>query len=358
MISPRFIERHLVRRSWLSGVLYPFSRVYSTAACLRRNFLAPKSFRVPCRVVSVGNVCAGGTGKTPFTIALAREMLARGMRPGISHRGYKGRFEREPHVISHGEGPLFDASTCGDEAFLLASSLPGIPVVAGATRSAAIMLLLSEHKDLDLVIIDDGFQHQKVHRDLDIVCFSASIGIGNGYVIPAGLLREPLNVIKPWHLLVINHKHPGGDNQELMDNIRVFSKDIHHLGFEVEGWVDANGKAVEPILENPCALISAIADPASFEALARSTGFNVAKHFRFPDHYHFGDKHAIRRVTRECARLQVRRLVCTSKDMTKLRDIPALQDMLLCMEAGLHPRAGGAFWDLLEKRIARAGISG
>ncbi len=241
---------------------------------------------------------------------------------------------------------------------MLAASLPGIPVVAGANRTASIKLLMAEYKDLDLIILDDGFQHLKVRRDLDIVCFSAESGIGNGWVIPSGYLREPLNALKPWQMLVINHKHPQKQDNGLEAILKGFSRDLHRCEFQVSGWKDSEGRAIEPDPSASYTLVSGIADPVSFEKLVRSTGMKIVNHYAFPDHYPFRDRSQIQSILDRCRNQKGEKLICTAKDMVKLKDIPELRDMIIAMDIQLTPRAQDPLWKAIADRIKYARISG
>lgn len=176
----------LVPASWLFGATVALRRA-------RRRAAVPRRFPVPVWVV--GNLVVGGTGKTPLTLWIARWARRRGLRPGIVLRGYGGR-TRAP-VRVH---PDADPAEVGDEALLLARR-SGAPVVAGADRVAAVECLLREGP-VDLVLSDDGLQHYRLHRDLEIVVFDGRRGAGNGRLLPAGPLREPLRRLRAVDLVV------------------------------------------------------------------------------------------------------------------------------------------------------------
>ena len=180
-------------------LLAPLGWLFGSAVRLRnsaydRGLLAVRHLPVP--VVSVGNLIVGGTGKTPLVAALARRLAARGRRPAVVLRGYGGRNARRPGgpalVVSEGNSGhlLADEDQAGDEALLLATSLPSVPVVVSARRYHGGMQAITTC-GADLVILDDGFQHRALHRDLDLVALDATAPLGNGRLLPAGLLREP-----------------------------------------------------------------------------------------------------------------------------------------------------------------------
>jgi tetraacyldisaccharide 4'-kinase len=171
----------------LTAPLVPLSVAFHSAVALRRTLyrrgiLRAERLRVP--IVVVGNVTVGGSGKTPLTIALARALVERGWRPGVVSRGYGGAV-RSPRAVDVGSTP----DEVGDEPVLLART--GLPVWVGRDRPAAARALLAVHPDRNVIIADDGLQHYAMARTLEIVVIDASRGLGNGFMLPAGPLREP-----------------------------------------------------------------------------------------------------------------------------------------------------------------------
>lgn len=326
----KIIETHLLKRSLLSYALYPVGLLYQLAQLVHRNIYTKSAYTAPVKVISIGNIVSGGSGKTPLTIALACLLQDRGVKVAVSHRGYKGGFEHIPTIISEGEEVLYPASQTGDEAFLIASELPGIPVVVGRNRKAAIELLLTRFPATEVVIMDDALQHIKVHRDLDIVSFSVETGIGNGFVLPAGYLREPLSAIPSNSLVVINRR-----SDTLTE--APWSKVLTRKGIKVfgssstaTGCIDAQGnrKELKSLKGKSLILISGIANPASFEHTVNHLGLPASKHLAFPDH------HAFVSFTPEQKELLTKAevILCTRKDIMKLAEHRELVDRLLALE--------------------------
>ncbi len=157
------------------------------------------------KVICLGNITLGGTGKTPATIALAEEAKKRGFKPCILTRGYKGR-AKGPCFVSRGEGPLLDEYQAGDEALLMAEKLKGIPIVKGKDRYEAGLFALSSLPLAlcpDLFILDDGFQHWGLFRDKDILLIDSINPFGNRRLLPLGSLREPIGAINRADIIVI-----------------------------------------------------------------------------------------------------------------------------------------------------------
>ena len=308
----------------------------------------PKKYRAQCKVISIGNLSSGGSGKTPITIALAKELQARGLNVVVSHRGYKGESEFGTVLVSDGSKVFKDAHTAGDEAYLIATSLSGIPVFAGRDRAAVLSKAQSMFPATDVVILDDAFQHIKVYRDIDVVVFDTAIGLGNGFVLPAGYLREPLTAITKDCIIVFHHKPiskdiPANELESKFEgclHYHVFSKAEKLCGVEI----------LEPkqLLGKKIALISAIAHPKSFEDSVLALGLSFEEHYRFPDHYAYLDLGRL-----EDIRIENRDyLVCTSKDAGKLQVYPEFRKKLLAlqMETSLPE-------PFVESIIQRLGIS-
>lgn len=181
--------------SRLRILMAPFSIPYKAAAWLRRQ-LYVRGFatarKLPCPVISVGNITTGGTGKTPMTIHIAGMLRQRGFSPMVVSRGYRGKASGTGGIVSDGERKMMDAGEAGDEPFMIALSLRGVPVVVGKNRYRAAMQAIEELSP-DVVVLDDGFQHFQLARDLDIVLLDSSQPLGNGFLLPAGPLREPVS---------------------------------------------------------------------------------------------------------------------------------------------------------------------
>ncbi len=170
----------------------PWQLFYGALLARRRRRARASAERLPVPVVSLGNLHWGGGGKTPFTAAVAGDLAARGLAVAIVSRGYR-RTSRGPLVVSLGAGPRVAWSAAGDEPFLLAQALPGVAVAVGEQRVAAARLLLRELPHTpDLFLLDDGFSHVALARDIDLLLFPAADPFAGGRLAPAGRLREPL----------------------------------------------------------------------------------------------------------------------------------------------------------------------
>ena len=195
------LERHWYGTTPLSFVLFPLSLVFLAAVSLRRLLYrlgVLRAVKIPVPVVVVGNITVGGTGKTPLVLWLVGFLRARGMQPGIVSRGYGGT-NRAPRPVT----PASDAAVYGDEAVML-SQCCNAPVWVGADRVAAARALLAASPGCDVIVSDDGLQHYRLGRDMEIIVVDGRRGIGNGRMLPAGPLREPATRLASADAIIVN----------------------------------------------------------------------------------------------------------------------------------------------------------
>jgi tetraacyldisaccharide 4'-kinase len=193
--------------------------LYYLGYSIKKHYTLRNQKRLPHKVLSIGNITLGGTGKTPATIALAKEAKRRGFRPCILTRGYRGR-TKGPCFVSKGGGPLLDEYQAGDESILMAEKSKGIPVIKGKDRYKAGMFALNSLPlglCPDLFILDDGFQHWRLHRDKDILLIDSTNPFGNKKIVPLGSLREPLGALSRANIIVLTKTY-AIRNQESISN--------------------------------------------------------------------------------------------------------------------------------------------
>ncbi len=185
-------------------ILSPLSLAYGAGVRLRLFLYGAgilKTKRLPCAVISVGNITAGGTGKTPVTMHIAELLKKRGRRVAILSRGYKRR-SKGVCVVSDGKDILLDPLQAGDEPYLMALRLPGVPVIVGEDRVKAGEYLIKRFSP-ECIVLDDGFQHVRLSRDLNILLVDSKTGLGNDQLLPGGILREPSGGIGRADLILV-----------------------------------------------------------------------------------------------------------------------------------------------------------
>ena len=192
----------------LRFLLIPLSWLY-TASVQLRNILYTrgvfKARRLPCRVISVGNIVVGGTGKTPAVIVIAEHLQREGMRVAILLRGYKRRVREKVTIVSDGEKVCASPIESGDEADMMAKRLSGVPIIVGKCRYLTGQVALERFK-VDVLLLDDGFQHRQLARDVDILTIPATHPFGSPKkLLPAGTLREPPTALRRANLILLTH---------------------------------------------------------------------------------------------------------------------------------------------------------
>lgn len=257
------------------------------------------SYKLNCKVISVGNITLGGTGKTPFVEILARHLFEKGCKVAILSRGYKG----------------------GDEAYLLRKNLgESIPILVGRDR----IRNAKKAKELynpDTIILDDGFQHWKLFRDLDIVLIDVRNPFGNNYLIPRGILREPLSSLKRAKIVVLTKI-----NKE--ENVSLISKRIKEINPKIEifkakylpqDFIDISEKQYQLsfIKEKRICLLCGIGEPEFFEFTLKNLGAELVLKFIFSDHYVYKERD-IERIINSCIENNVKIIVTTQKDNIRL----------------------------------------
>jgi tetraacyldisaccharide 4'-kinase len=272
------LERHWQRRGALAWLLAPASLAFGAAVGARRLAyalgLVPRH-RAGVPVIVVGNLVAGGTGKTPLVLWIAAHLRARGRRPGIVARGWGGRAPGPRQVH-----PASDPAEAGDEAVLLARR-GGCPVWVGRERIAAVRALLAHHPHCDTIVCDDGLQHYALAREIEI-CVVDARGFGNGFLLPAGPLREPPSRLGTVDALV---EHGAVAPLAVPSRVRRFAMRLE--GAEFVRLADAREvRAASAFRGARVHAVAGIGDPARFFAQLAGLGLEVIAH-PFPDHHPF-----------------------------------------------------------------------
>lgn len=311
-------------------------------------FLALKNQkRLPFRVISIGNITLGGTGKTPAAIAVAEEAKKRGFRPVILTRGYKGTAQG-PCYVTKGDKPLLTAEQAGDEPLLMAERLTEVPIVKGSDRYEAGMfaieagngqepgkedqaISLSSSADSPTVfILDDGFQHWKLFRDRDIVLIDSRNPFGNRKLFPAGRLREPLTALNRADVIMITKAER--EDAGLAAEIRKYNKhapiffSVHRVVAVRSG--SGEKKSPDCLRGMKVFCFCGLADPESFGNSVAASGAEVAGMKAYRDH-HLYCQQDVAEIVKECGSSGASWIITTEKDFVKLRNLDLPENILI-----------------------------
>jgi tetraacyldisaccharide 4'-kinase len=307
------------RSFWAKTALTLPAAAYGLAVRLRnawydRNGAAK---RAPLRVISVGNLAVGGTGKTPLVAWLARRLYAAGHAPAIVSRGYGGTAGTGPLVVSTGSGPRVNARTCGDEPHVLARSLRGVIVVVGSDRLEGARAAAAA--GAGAVILDDGFQHRRLARDLDIVVLDGRAPFDGGSLLPKGRLRESPRALLRAHVVVLTRLRENDPAREAIEavNAQGFRGTIVRAGHRRTGFRDAKG--LECAAPSRAYAFCGIGDPDLFYADLEDAGVIIVSFRAFRDHQPYTVA-VWKEMAQEAAAMHVP-LVTTDKDFSRLEPI-------------------------------------
>lgn len=281
--------KHWTSRGPVAWLLWPASLVFGLLAWLRRALTPGQDVGIP--VIIVGNITVGGSGKTPLVLWIAEFLRSKGWHPAIVSRGYGGRVEA-PRAATIAD----EARDVGDEPIVLARR-SGCPVWVGADRVAVIGALRAAHPEVDIVVLDDGLQHYRLRRDLEIAVLDAR-GLGNGFLLPAGPLREPPSRLRSVHAVVSHGAQAGGFAMSLE------GAELHRMTDAGDRW-PASAFAGQKVHA-----VAGIGDPNRFFLHLGRLGLRVQPH-PFPDHHaftahelEFGDEAPVMMTEKDAVKLR------------------------------------------------------
>ncbi len=267
------IRRGWQHPGWINRWLYPLSLIYAGLMWLRRRAYQLgicQRHKLPVPLVVVGNISVGGTGKTPLVIELVEHFKSRERKPGVVVRGYRGRSTSWPRLVTEG----VSAEQVGDEPVLIFRRCR-VPVMAGPDRLRSARLLVGDAHGCDIIISDDGFQHLEMARDLDIVVIDGERRFGNGWCLPAGPLREPLNALARAGIVIVNGEPEAGE--------------LHTMKMHIDHAVPLHGKQTRALREfagQPVHAVAGIGNPGRFFRQLQAHGIDLMPH-EYPDHHRF-----------------------------------------------------------------------
>lgn len=303
----------------------PISPLYSALMKTREKLYHIGVFRqqpLAVPVISIGNLVLGGSGKTPTVQHIAKLLLKEGYHPAIVSRGYGGKAKEAVNIVSDGDNIFLSPALAGDEPNMLARSLPGVPVLTGRRRMLPCRHSIDRFNS-DVIILDDGFQHLAVKRNLDIVLFDSSALAGNSRVFPGGPLREPISALNRCHGFLLTGQNFS--NQERADKFsnllqqRFPDKPVFKSSVESYKLIAPNGtvskKGTSKIFFGFCG----IANPSRFEKSLASLGIQLAAFQALKDHASYSQG-LVEHLCENAAKCGAKNLVTTEKDFVKLQN--------------------------------------
>ncbi len=340
-------ERKGLVPSLLRGGLWCLSGIYSASVAFRNFAFDQGWFRcyyppVPL-VISVGNIVAGGTGKTPVTLMIAEE-LQKEFTVAILSRGYRAQAEKfsAPVLLSRGQGTLHPATFCGDEPYLLAQRLPKVIVIVGKNRyqSSNMAARIGAH----VIIMDDGMQHRRIARDLEVVVIDVRDPYGQGYYLPRGLLREGISSLSRADLIILNHAEDRDNYTKVKREISEHtSAPIVATKMEVVTVFDIDNQSFPGIEGKKVGMFCGIAHPDYFRKTLQDMKVEVVGEYLMADHESVQANQLIQ-FSNTCKAKGAKFLICTEKDRVKISNSLGLSLPILWVQTSLSILEGQEHW--------------
>lgn len=312
-------------------LLVALSRLYGLVVGIRARLFKTRilgSKRLPCYVISIGNIVAGGSGKTPMAIHMAELVKALGFKPVVVSRGYRGKLESMGGIVGTGDQVLLGPDDAGDEPFMMAGRR-SFPVVVGKDRYKAGLAAINAFNP-DVIILDDGFQHLKLQRDLDVVLVDAKHPLGNGRLLPAGRLRESPRVIQGRGDIIVftrcdkhSRDSTGAGGEPILPLIagkpvfRTCHTSVLYCYKRAGRDLENRGDTLEGLSGKTALLFSGISDNPGFKTSVEDIGVSVKAHLEFRDH-HLYKSEDIARISGVAREMGVEVLITTEKDYARL----------------------------------------
>ena len=322
---------------------YLLSKIYGLIVSLRvflyhRGVLESHSLKHP--VISVGNLTVGGTGKTPLVAFLAQVLKKAGYQPVILSRGYKGKNKSPVLPVSDGQEVLCGPGECGDEPYLLARMLEGVPVVVGKSRYQAGRWMEDRHPNL-IYLLDDGYQHLQLKRNLNILVLDATDPFGGHRLLPAGRLREPVKGVARADAVVITRSHIAFETGKLEEQIRRWNRmvPISYFHHDVSALYDVRTESrLRPrdFLGAHVIALAAIGSPQVFLHDLEHYQMKISDRFIFRDHHQFSQSE-LDRVLRRLKEGQARAIVTTEKDAVRLEKLDFKEGQIFVLQIEIRP---------------------
>jgi len=269
-----------------------------------------KKQKLACKVISIGNITLGGTGKTPLVETVAKYLIEKGIKVAILTRGYKRELSKDK---------------TSDEASMLAKNIPEVPVLVGGNRIKNAMKAIKEH-NVGVVILDDAFQQWRIKKDLEILTIDSTNPFGNRKLIPRGLLREPFSSLVRADIFIATKADFGLDNlakiKFILDKIKPNSLLVEtvHNPISLVNMVNNENVDAARLTNKKVCLVAGIGDPETFEKTILKLGLKPTLRFYFLDHYQY-ERQDLERIIQACKENEINTIITTEKDIPRIREI-------------------------------------
>src|ERR1700720_2476430 len=366
------LEReHGVRARILRGILYGLSFIYERIVQLRLYLYRKRIFRertLGCRVISIGNLTVGGTGKTPIVEKFARALQSGGRRVAILSRGYKSvpkrrswldrlsqKNEEPPRVVSDGQSLLLDSRTAGDEPYMLAHNLQDVIVLVDKDRVKSGLFAIDKWK-VDTLLLDDGLQYLHLKHRLDIVLVDRQAPFGNEFLLPRGTLREPPRNLRRASYIFIT-KNTGESNDALVQRIRRYNRtaeiiECAHKPLYLQNILTGERLPLERLRNTFIGSICGIAAPESFEGGLRKLGARIELAKRYIDHHRYSEAELHSFINR-CIRRDLEMIVTTEKDSVNMPRLGETTVPIYFLRVEIEILSGQETWEHCVARICK-----
>ena len=319
------------RFTLLPKMLFTLSIGYGGAVRIRNHLYHSgllKTNKLPCKTISVGNLCVGGTGKTPMTIYIAQLIKNSGYKVCILSRGYKGRSQKKGGIVTDGDTLFMTPDEAGDEPYMMAQKLKGIPILVGKDRFQSGIIAVN-HFNAEVIVLDDAFQHRALTRDVDLVLLDAKDPFVNGKLLPRGRLREPINVLSRSHAIVLTRRENQTKEhsktvlrvQEVLREQPIFySNHIPYISkiLSTKGNAEPSSDLSLDCLKNKqIVAFSGIAENENFVNTIKAFYPKPPRFFGFPDHHTYSDND-LQGIFRAAKQTNADYIITTEKDFYKL----------------------------------------
>ncbi len=317
-----------------------------------RGLFTPR--RLSGKVISIGNLTVGGTGKTPLTLYIATFLHHQGFRVAVLSRGYKREKKRALAVVSDGEKMLSSLRYAGDEPYLIARNLPTVPVVVHSDRYRAGQWA-EEKLGAEMHLLDDGFQHRRLWRDVDLLLLDGNESLPEFHLFPRGRLREPFKGIRRADIIVITQSAPGHSPSLMLEAVKRYNPTapLFHIHRLLKGlfWVKEDREVKEiPFRTKRVVSLCAIAQPLYFEQDLRRLQLEIVHSFRFRDHHWYNQKE-VNAVISTARKLEAEAVVSTEKDSLRLSRLELGDLPFLYLKIGVKISEEKQFQQTLMRKL-------